>query len=100
MKKLLKALLIIAALGLSGVVCYKAYFFQNYKTASKLVEKELKIESPKDYAIMAEISPTQGIKVIIDNDDTSWKSWVPIMQLLVILIGTYGGIKVINKYTK
>ena len=45
---------------------------------------------------MAEISPTNGIKVIIDEDT----DWTPVFQVLVILLGTYGGIKVINKYTK
>ena len=47
-------------------------------------------------AIQAEISPTQGIKVIVD-EDTSWKA---ALQVLAIVVGTYGGIRVINKYTK
>ena len=47
-------------------------------------------------SIKAEVSPTRGIKVELD-DETSWTA---VMEVLTIVIGTYAGIKLINKYTK
>ena len=58
-----------------------------------VVVPKMVMMAPK--AIRAEVSPTQGIKVIVD-EDTSWSAT---LQVLVILVGTYGGIKLINKYT-
>ena len=88
MRKLFKILLVIIAVILSGIVVNN----NMYRT--------MKVAVVEKHAIVAEISPTQGIKVIMDGEDQGWGSWVPVLQLLVILIGTYGGIKLINKYTK
>ena len=78
-------MLIASSLTLIGIVGWNA-----------LKPKPKKYYQVESKAIMAEISPTNGIKVIIDEDT----DWTPVFQVLVILLGTYGGIKVINKYTK
>lgn len=80
--KYLKAILIVVSLILIGYISWNAYKPKYYAVAPK--------------AIMAEVSPTNGIKVVIDEDT----DWTPVFQVLVILLGTYGGIKLINKYTK
>ena len=93
---ILKCTVIGIALMLIGLVVYN-----NVKPVStyKVINKAETIEKDSqllDKAIVAQISPTQGIKVIID-EDTKWSTT---MQVLVILLGTYGGIKLINKYTR
>ena len=92
---ILKCTVIGIALVLIGLVVYN-----NVKPVStyKVIDKVETVEKDSqllDKAIVAQISPTQGIKVIID-EDTKWSTT---MQVLVILLGTYGGIKLINKYT-
>ena len=92
---ILKCTVIGIALMLIGLVVYN-----NVKPVStyKVIDKVETVEKDSqllDKAIVAQISPTQGIKVIID-EDTKWSTT---MQVLVILLGTYGGIKLINKYT-
>ena len=93
---ILKCTVIGIALMLIGLVGYN-----NVKPVStyKVINKTETVEKDSqllDKAIVAQISPTQGIKVIID-EDTKWSAT---MQVLVILLGTYGGIKLINKYTR
>ena len=93
---ILKCTVIGIALVLIGLVVYN-----NVKPVStyKVIDKVETVEKDSqllDKAIVAQISPTQGIKVIID-EDTKWSTT---MQVLVILLGTYGGIKLINKYTR
>ena len=87
MKTKLKALLIVSSLALIGLVGWNAFKPKLYS------QRVMMIEKPK--AITAEVSPSNGIKVIIEDD----MDWTPVFQILVILLGTYGGIKVINKYT-
>lgn len=93
---ILKCVVVGIALGLIGLVVYN-----NVKPVStyKIIDKVENVEKDNqllDKAIVAQISPTQGIKVIID-ENTKWSTT---MQVLVILLGTYGGIKLINKYTR
>ncbi len=85
-RKICKVILISTALLLSGIVVLNMF-----------TPKMMKVKSVEKHAIVAEISSTNGIKVIMDNDDQGWGSWVPVLQLLTILLGTYGGMKVINK---
>lgn len=100
MRKVLKSLLIVLALVSIGTVIYKNTIPKMYSKAmvSKEVMTDAASSDPRtmEKAIVAQISPAQGIKVIID-DDTSWSAT---LQVLAILLGTYGGIKVINKYTR
>lgn len=109
MRKWLKSILISVSLFLiSGIVYQKVYRtkeialytkkmeMESLKTIEKESQALKSLDESTGKGITAEISPTQGIKVIID-DDTSWSAT---LQILVILVGTYGGIKVINKYTR
>jgi len=98
MRKVLKIILFGVALVLIGGVVYKSVLLTSHtKVAIKNIDRLEAMEmKTQDKAIVAEISPTQGIKVMVD-EDTSWSAT---LQILVILIGTYGGIKVINKYTR
>ena len=82
LRTILKSALLSSALFLIANVVYD------------VVVPKMVMVAPK--AITAEVSPTQGIKVIVD-EDTSWSAT---LQVLAILVGTYGGIKVINKYTR
>lgn len=88
MKSALKGLLIVFSITLIGLIGWNALKPKLYSKHIMLMEK------PK--AIIAEVSPSNGIKVIIEDD----MDWTPVFQILVILLGTYGGIKMINKYTK
>lgn len=83
MKRIYKGILIASSLTLIGFIGWDTL------KPKKLYKAEAKL-------IVAEVSPTNGIKVVIDEDT----DWTPVFQVLVILLGTYGGIKVINKYTK
>ena len=85
MRRILKGILICSALLLCGWIIFKP---KPYKLATK--------EMMLDKSIGVEISPTQGIKVVVD-DETDWSTT---FQVLVIVLGTYGGIRVINKYTR
>lgn len=109
-RKWLKCILLGLALILIGGIVYKNIYraketalytkkmeLMQTETLKRIEESQSKkVTNRDDKGISAEISPTQGIKVIID-DDTSWSAT---LQILVILVGTYGGIKVINKYTR
>lgn len=79
--KSLKLLLIALSILLIGYIGWNAYMPRTAMYSAK--------------AIVAEVSPANGIKVVIEED----MGWAPVLQILVILLGTYGGIKVINKYT-
>ena len=83
MKKIYKGILIASSLTLIGFIGWDAL------KPKKLYKVEAK-------SIVAEVSPANGIKVVIDEDT----DWTPVFQVLVILLGTYGGIKAINKYIK
>jgi hypothetical protein len=99
-RKILKCTVVGIALVLISLVVYSNVKpVQTYKAINKLetIEKDGSTSMLLEkQAIVAQISPTQGIKVIID-EDTKWSAT---MQVLVILLGTYGGIKLINKYTR
>ena len=82
LKNILKGLVLSAALFLIADIVYEA------------VVPKMVMMAPK--AIQAEVSPTQGIKVIVDED----AGWSATLQVLAIIVGTYGGIRIINKYTK
>jgi hypothetical protein len=86
MKKVYKGVLVASSLTLIGFIGWNALKPKMYT----------KVYSVQPKAIVAEVSPTNGIKVVIEDD----MDWTPVFQILVILLGTYGGIKAINKYIK
>lgn len=87
MRRLLLTFLITGA---SLSAYYYCYDYYQHRLMVQLMQKET-----KSISIHAE-TPVATIKIDSDND----VEWALVAKLLTIILTSYGGIRVINKFTK